>query len=111
MVEVGTTACKWDSVIPLNRYIVIKEGKRDKILYEDEFILRRVKEGINMKEVEKEWKENSKEGMWEKLNKLTKPNGAIVLFGSQPFSSLLISSNIKRYKHSWVWHKKMLETY
>ena len=102
----GTTACKWDSVIPLNRYIMIKEGKRDKILYEDEFILRRVKEGINMKEVEKEWKENSKEGMWEKLNKLTKPNGAIVLFGSEPFSSLLISSNMKKYKHSWVWHKK-----
>ena len=107
----GTTNCKWDSVIPFNRYIVIKEGKRDKILYEDEFILRRLKEGINIKEVEKEWKENSKEGMWEKLNKLIKPNGAIVLFGSQPFTSVLISSNIKNYKHSWVWHKKMQGIY
>ena len=59
----GTTACKWDSVIPLDK-------------------------------------------MWDRLNKLIKPNGAIVLFGSQPFSSSLISSNIKNYKHSWVWHKK-----
>ena len=46
------------------------------------------------------------EPMWERLNKLIKPNGAIVLFGSQPFTSALISSNIKKYKHSWVWHKK-----
>lgn len=59
----GTTSCKWDSVIPLDK-------------------------------------------MWERLNKLIKPNGAIVLFGSQPFTSMLISSNINHYKHSWVWHKK-----
>ena len=59
----GTTNCKWDSVIPLDK-------------------------------------------MWERLNKLIKPNGAICLFGSQPFTSVLISSNIKKYKHSWVWHKK-----
>ena len=44
--------------------------------------------------------------MWERVNKLIKPNGAIVLFGTQPFTSTLISSNIKSYKHSWVWHKK-----
>lgn len=44
--------------------------------------------------------------MWERLNKLIKPNGAIVLFGTQPFTSTLVSSNIKNYKHSWVWHKK-----
>ena len=105
MVEIGTTACKWDSVVPLNRYIVIKEGKRDKILYEDEFILRRLKEGISMKEVEKEWKENSKEGMWEKINKLIKTNGAICLFGSEPFSSALRMSNIKNYKYDWHWNK------
>ena len=34
----GTTACKWDSVIPFNRYIVVKEGKRYKTLYKDEFM-------------------------------------------------------------------------
>ena len=105
MVDIGTTACKWHSVIPFNRYIVIEEGKRDKILYEDEFILRRLKEGISMKEVEKEWKENSKEGMWEKINKLIKPNGAIVLFGSEPFSSALRMSNINHYKYDWNWNK------
>jgi len=59
----GTTACKWDSVIPL-------------------------------------------EPMWERLNKLIKTNGAVVLFGSEPFSSRVRMSNIKNYKYDWVWDKK-----
>ena len=59
----GTTACKWDSVIPFDE-------------------------------------------MWERLNKLIKPNGAIVLFGSEPFSSALRMSNIKNYKYDWIWNKK-----
>jgi len=58
----GTTACKWDSVIPFD-------------------------------------------AMWERLNKLIKPNGAIVLFGSEPFSSALRMSNIKNYKYDWIWDK------
>jgi site-specific DNA-methyltransferase (adenine-specific) len=59
----GTTACKWDSVIPFDE-------------------------------------------MWQRLNKLIKPNGAIVLFGSEPFSSALRMSNIKNYKYDWVWEKE-----
>jgi len=43
--------------------------------------------------------------MWERLNKLIKPNGAIVLFGSEPFSSALRMSNIKNYKYDWKWRK------
>jgi DNA modification methylase len=58
----GTTACKWDSVIPL-------------------------------------------EPMWDQLKRVIKPNGAIVLFGSEPFSSALRMSNIKNYKYDWVWKK------
>ena len=58
----GTTACKWDSIIPFDK-------------------------------------------MWERLNKLIKSNGAIVLFGSEPFSSALRMSNIKNYKYDWVWEK------
>jgi site-specific DNA-methyltransferase (adenine-specific) len=60
----GTTACKWDSVIPFDE-------------------------------------------MWLRLNKLIKPNGAIVLFGSEPFSSALRMSNIKNYKYDWVWEKNL----
>ena len=60
----GTTACKWDSVIPFDE-------------------------------------------MWKRLNKLIKPNGAIVLFGSEPFSSQLRCSNLKNYKYDWVWNKKL----
>lgn len=58
----GTTACKWDSVIPF-------------------------------------------EPMWEQLNRIIKPNGAIVLFGGEPFSSALRMSNIKQYKYDWIWEK------
>ena len=43
--------------------------------------------------------------MWSRLNKLIKPNGAIVLFGSEPFSSALRMSNIKNYKYDWKWNK------
>ena len=60
----GTTACKWDSVIPF-------------------------------------------EPMWDRLNKLIKTNGAIALFGSEPFSSMLRVSNIKQYKYDWIWNKKL----
>ena len=58
----GTTACKWDSVIPF-------------------------------------------EPMWEQLNRIIKPNGAICLFGSEPFSSALRMSNIKNFKYDWIWQK------
>ena len=41
--------------------------------------------------------------MWKELKRIIKPNGAIVLFGSEPFSSALRMSNIKRYKYDWIW--------
>jgi len=43
--------------------------------------------------------------MWEQLNRIIKPNGAILLFGSEPFSSALRMSNIKNYKYDWIWKK------
>tara|TARA_R100000808_G_C2137027_1_gene145225 strand:+ start:876 stop:1631 length:756 start_codon:yes stop_codon:yes gene_type:complete len=43
--------------------------------------------------------------MWKQLNRIIKPNGAIVLFGSEPFSSALRMSNIKNYKYDWIWDK------
>lgn len=43
--------------------------------------------------------------MWQQLNRIIKPNGAIVLFGSEPFSSALRMSNIKNYKYDWIWSK------
>jgi DNA modification methylase len=45
--------------------------------------------------------------MWKQLKRIIKPNGAIVLFGSEPFSSALRMSNIKNYKYDWVWDKKI----
>ena len=45
------------------------------------------------------------ESLWEQYNRIIKDNGAIVLFGSEPFSSALRMSNIKNYKYDWVWEK------
>jgi len=58
----GTTACKWDSVIPFAP-------------------------------------------MWEELRRVTKPNAAIVLFASQPFTTALINSNAAEFKYCWYWRK------
>jgi len=58
----GTTACKWDIVIPFKP-------------------------------------------LWEQYNRIIKPNGAICLFGSEPFSSALRMSNIKHFKYDWIWEK------
>ena len=58
----GTTACKWDIVIPFKE-------------------------------------------LWEQYTRITKDNGAIVLFCCQPFTSVLVNSNLKGYKHHWIWLK------
>ena len=58
----GTTACKWDAIIPL-------------------------------------------EPMWEQLKRVIKPNGAIVMTASQPFTSSLVMSNPKLFKYEWIWEK------
>jgi site-specific DNA-methyltransferase (adenine-specific) len=58
----GTTACKWDTVIPF-------------------------------------------EPLWSHYKRVIKPNGAIVLFGSQPFTSALVMSNVADFKYCWVWEK------
>jgi site-specific DNA-methyltransferase (adenine-specific) len=43
--------------------------------------------------------------MWAQLKRIIKPNGAIVLFGGQPFTTKLISSNYEMFKYCWVWEK------
>ena len=43
--------------------------------------------------------------LWEQYKRIIKDRGAIVLFGSEPFSSYLRMSNIKQYKYDWVWDK------
>jgi len=60
----GTTACKWDVVIPF-------------------------------------------ESLWSEYNRIIKDNGAIALFGNEPFTSKLIVSNLKGFKYRWDWNKKI----
>ena len=58
----GTTACKWDAIIPFDK-------------------------------------------LWEQYERIIKPNGAIVLTASQPFTSALVMSKPKWFRHEWVWQK------
>ncbi len=44
--------------------------------------------------------------LWEQYERIIKDNGVIVLFGNEPFTSLLIASNTKLYRYSWVWKKE-----
>ena len=49
--------------------------------------------------------------MWEQLKRVIKPKGAIVLTASQPFTTALISSNIKMFKYCWVWEKTLFSNF
>lgn len=46
------------------------------------------------------------EPLWEQYNRIIKDNGAIILFGSEPFTAELIHSNIKNFKYEWIWEKQ-----
>jgi len=45
------------------------------------------------------------EKLWEQYYRITKPNAAIVLFSTQPFTTALISSNMKDFRYSLIWDK------
>lgn len=49
--------------------------------------------------------------LWNRYNRIIKPNSAIVLFSSQPFTTKLIESNIKNYKYTWYWIKNIKGNY
>lgn len=46
------------------------------------------------------------EPLWQQYNRIIKDNGAIVLFGQQPFTSMLVMSNPKMFKYEWIWEKE-----
>ena len=104
-----TTACKWDTLIPFNKHIMTTRGRSKKLIpmYEDEWIMRELERSHkNIRECREEFRDDCTEGMWDKLNKLIKPNGATVLFGQEPFSTMLRASNIKKFKYDWLWEKE-----
>ena len=81
----GTTACKWDVVIPFNKYVQIGE----KVIYEQEYVFDKMKSGVSYKEALEDFLSISKDGLWDNYKRIIKDRGAIVLFGSEPFSSYL----------------------
>ena len=104
----GTTACKWDVVIPFNKHIKeINNRGKEIILYRDEYILQEVKKGKSYKDTINYFDNNAIDGLWDNYNRIIKDNGAIVLFGSHPFTSDLINSNRKMYKYDLIWNKDL----
>ena len=95
------TKNKWDTIIPMNDYIIAN----DESLEKDEFYLKQFLKGLSKKEIDKIWKENKQEGLWSHYNRVVKDNGAILLFGQDIFSAQLINSNLKMYKYKWFWKK------
>jgi len=49
--------------------------------------------------------------MWGQLKRIIKPNGAIVMTASQPFTTTMIASNMKMFKYCWVWDKRYPANY
>ena len=99
----GTTACKWDTVIPFEEYVETK----GKVEYKKDFIWRHLEAGIPLKNAQKEWGfADRKAGLWTHYKRIAKPNAAIVLTASQPFTSALVMSNPRSYKHGWAWNKR-----
>lgn len=43
--------------------------------------------------------------MWQQIYRITRKNRAQVLFGAQPFTTILIASNIEKFRHNWIWEK------
>ena len=43
--------------------------------------------------------------LWEQYNRIIKDNGAVILFGQEPFSSKVRMSNLEMYRYDWVWKK------
>ena len=95
------TKNKWDTIIPMNDYIIANNESLEK----DEFYLKQFLKGLSKKEIDKIWEENKKEGLWSYYNRIIKDNGAILLFGQDIFSAQLINSNLKMYKYKWFWKK------
>lgn len=46
------------------------------------------------------------EPLWKELHRVCKPNAAMAMFGSEPFSSLMRMSNLKQFRYDWIWKKE-----
>lgn len=97
----GVTNCDWDEVIPFNRFVI----EKNKVLYWEDFLIRECKKNMPYKEILSQWNEISNLGMWDHFNRIIKERGAVLLFGMQPFSSLLVASNLKHFRYEIIYEK------
>lgn len=101
----GTTQCSWDSIIPLNDFIEIEIRNKRKKLNKEEYLIYAFKKNISYKEANQYFNKNKQKGMWSSLERVLKKDAVVCLFGTDPFSSQLINSNIKNFKYDWFWKK------
>lgn len=100
----GTTKCSWDILIPLHDYVEYK----NKYLYEEDVWKYCIEKNIPANEALEWFHKNKKKGLWTHYKRIVKDNGAILLFGQEPFSSAVRISNIEDYKYDIYWEKERL---
>ena len=97
----GVTQNKWDSIIPLEDYIVVDQ----KPFNREEYLLHTYQKNIPITDALAYWEGHCQEGLWTLYKRVIKPNGAIVLTSNELFTSELIKSNPSWFKYRWVWTK------
>ena len=101
----GTTACGFDTIIPLNDYVVIGRKKYDR----EKYVQYAYSHNISYQSAVEYFNTNKQLGLWSHYKRIIRDDGAIVLFGAEPFSTMLRNSNMEMYKYDWIWKKNTVD--
>lgn len=102
----GITKCGWDATIPLNDYVILEVGKKQKVFYKDDFLLWCFQQGeTDYSGALDYFEENKNVGLWSQYERIVKDNGVILSFSKQPFTTDLVNSNRKLFKYELIWEK------
>jgi len=97
----GTTACAWDSVIPLNDYVFIGKG----FMYWEDFAMLAFEKGVSYECALKCFNEHKKTGVFTHFFRIAKESAPIILTGSQPFTTEIVNAARRYFRFEWIWDK------
>ena len=107
----GTTKCFWDTLIPFDDYIEVALPKQNSKLLkvtQQDLLQGRLPKGINNAAVQELFIKNKKPGLWTQYKRVLKDRGVVLLFGQEPFSSVIRMSNLEDYRYDIYWEKERL---
>jgi DNA modification methylase len=100
----GKTKNKWDKIIQPNDFVEIEIRKKIKQMSFNEFFLYNYQKNIPYEETLNFWNNNRKRGLWYHYWRILKDNGAIVLFGQDKFTSMMMHSD-PNHRYNLIWEK------